>query len=149
MSTVFNEIIQNNARREALMLSKYACKSSQGLRKHKEDDDDRVNIRSLFFHDTDRIIHSNAYSRYIDKTQVFFLFENDHITHRVLHVQFVSKIARVIGRCLGLNEDLIEAVALGHDIGHTPYGHDGERYLRSEEHTSELQSRPHLVCRLL
>ena len=70
-----------------------------------------------------------AYTRYIDKTQVFTLFENDHITHRVLHVQFVSKIARVIGRCLRLNEDLIEAIALGHDLGHSPYGHDGERLL--------------------
>ena len=74
-------------------------------------------------------MHSLAYTRYIDKTQVFFLFENDHITHRVLHVQFVSKIARVIGRCLKLNEDLIEAISLGHDLGHVPYGHDGERYL--------------------
>jgi dGTPase len=55
--------------------------------------------------------------------------KNDHITHRVLHVQLVSKIARTIGRYLGLNEDLIEAIALGHDIGHTPFGHDGERFL--------------------
>jgi dGTPase len=55
--------------------------------------------------------------------------DNDHITHRVLHVQFLSKIARDIGRFLGLNEDLIEAIALGHDIGHAPFGHDGERYL--------------------
>lgn len=60
---------------------------------------------------------------------MFFLFENDHITHRVLHVQLVSKIARTIGRFLRLNEDLLEAIALGHDIGHTPFGHDGEEYL--------------------
>jgi dGTPase len=77
----------------------------------------------------DRILHSRAYTRYIDKTQVFYLIHHDHITHRVLHVQLVSKIARTIGRYLGLNEDLIEAVALGHDIGHTPFGHDGERFL--------------------
>jgi dGTPase len=70
-----------------------------------------------------------AYTRYIDKTQVFSLIQNDHLTHRVLHVQLVSKVARTIGRFLGLNEDLIEAVALGHDIGHTPFGHDGERIL--------------------
>ena len=63
------------------------------------------------------------------KLRFFFLIRNDHITHRVLHVQLVSKIARTIGRFLGLNEDLIEAVALGHDIGHTPFGHDGEKYL--------------------
>lgn len=67
-----------------------------------------------------------AYTRYIDKTQVFYLFENDHITHRVLHVQLVSKIARVIGRSLSLNEDLIDAISLAHDLGHVPYGHDGE-----------------------
>ena len=65
-------------------------------------------------------LHSLAYARYIDKTQVFYLVKNDHITHRVLHVQLVSKIGRTIGRFLGLNEDLLEAIALGHDIGHTP-----------------------------
>ena len=77
----------------------------------------------------DRILHSLAYTRYIDKTQVFYLIQNDHITHRVLHVQLVSKIARTIGRFMGLNEDLIEAIALGHDIGHAPFGHDGETFL--------------------
>lgn len=128
---ILNEIIKNNIRRESRTLSKYACKSSEGIRRYPEQEKipDRENIRPSFFHDTDRIIHSLAYSRYIDKTQVFFLFDNDHITHRVLHVQFVSKIARVIGRCLRLNEDLIEAIALGHDLGHVPYGHDGESYL--------------------
>lgn len=85
--------------------------------------------RQSFSVDVDRILHSLAYARYIDKTQVFYLIKNDHITHRVLHVQLVSKIARTIGRFLGLNEDLIEAIALGHDIGHTPFGHDGERFL--------------------
>ena len=79
--------------------------------------------------DADRILHSLAYARYIDKTQVFSLIPNDHITHRVLHVQLVSKIARTIGRFLRLNEDLIEAIAYGHDIGHPPFGHDGERNL--------------------
>jgi dGTPase len=85
--------------------------------------------RQAFSVDADRILHSLAYARYIDKTQVFYLVKNDHITHRVLHVQLVSKIARTIGRFLGLNEDLLEAIALGHDIGHTPFGHDGERFL--------------------
>jgi len=85
--------------------------------------------RQAFSQDVDRILHSRAYTRYIDKTQVFYLIENDHITHRVLHVQLVSKIARTIGRFLGLNEDLIEAISLGHDIGHTPFGHDGESFL--------------------
>jgi dGTPase len=85
--------------------------------------------RQSFAVDVDRILHSLAYSRYIDKTQVFYLIENDHITHRMLHVQLVSKVARTIGRFLSLNEDLIEAIAIGHDIGHPPFGHDGERCL--------------------
>lgn len=128
---IFSNIVLNNLQRERKSLSKYACRSNKGIRKYpkKEKIPDRGNIRPIFFHDTDKIMHSLAYSRYIDKTQVFYLFENDHITHRVLHVQFVSKIGRVIGRCLKLNEDLIEAIALGHDLGHVPYGHDGERIL--------------------
>ncbi len=85
--------------------------------------------RQSFSVDVDRILHSRSYTRYIDKTQVFYLIDNDHITHRVLHVQLVSKIGRTIGHFLGLNEDLIEACALGHDIGHAPFGHDGERFL--------------------
>jgi dGTPase len=88
--------------------------------------------------DADRILHSLAYSRYIDKTQVFYLIKNDHITHRVLHVQLVSKVSRTIGRLLGLNEDLIEAIALGHDIGHPPFGHDGERFLSDLCHGAGL-----------
>jgi dGTPase len=128
---IYSEIIKRNMKREGKILSKYACKSHKGIRQFPERETipDRENIRPTFFHDADRIIHSKAYTRYIDKTQVFFLFDNDHITHRVLHVQLVSKIARMIGRCLKLNEDLIEAIALGHDLGHVPYGHDGERYL--------------------
>ena len=85
--------------------------------------------RQNFSLDADRILHSLAYSRYIDKTQVFYLIKNDHITHRVLHVQLVSKVSRTIGRLLGLNEDLIEAIALGHDIGHRLLVTMGERFL--------------------
>ena len=107
------------------LLSKYACKSENAILP-KEDKED---IRPIFFRDIDRIIHSLGYTRYIDKTQVFSFTKNDHITHRVLHVQLVSKIARTIGRSLKLNEDLIEAIALGHDIGHSPFGHKGEKYL--------------------
>ena len=106
-------------------LAPYACKSSEAIRFQEK----QMDIRPSFFHDSDRIIHSYCYSRYIDKTQVFYLVENDHITHRVLHVQLVSKIARTIGRFLNLNEDLIEAISLGHDVGHTPFGHDGERII--------------------
>ena len=104
-------------------LAEYACKSASAIRYHELPDD----IRSNFSRDADKIIHSYCYSRYIDKTQAFYLVENDHITHRVLHVQLVAKIARTIGRFLNLNEDLIEAISLGHDVGHTPFGHDGEK----------------------
>jgi len=106
-------------------LSQFACKSEKGqwLKPYIED------IRPIFFRDIDRIIHSSGYARYIDKTQVYSFIQNDHITRRVLHVQLVSKVARTIGRSLKLNEDLIEAMALGHDIGHTPFGHKGESLL--------------------
>ena len=128
---IFSKIVLDNLQREGKIFSGYACKSNKGVRKYpdREKIPDRGNIRPIFFHDTDKIIHSLAYCRYIDKTQVFYLFENDHVTHRVLHVQFVSKIGRVIGRCLKLNEDLIEAISLGHDLGHVAYGHDGEKVL--------------------
>lgn len=109
-------------------LSPYAAMSRAAVRRKKEKRHES-GYRQSFSLDTDRILHALAYTRYIDKTQVFSLIVNDHITHRVLHVQLVSKIARTIGRFLRLNEDLIEAIALGHDIGHTPFGHDGESYL--------------------
>ena len=114
--------------RETKILSPIATFSAEGVRRF-HDELLEEGYRQPFSIDVDRILHSRAYTRYIDKTQVFYLIHHDHITHRVLHVQLVSKIARTIGRYLGLNEDLIEAVALGHDIGHTPFGHDGERFL--------------------
>jgi dGTPase len=115
------------------LLSPLAAISADAVRRHNRKPDD---IRTPYSRDTDRIIHTRAYTRYIDKTQVFSLVENDHITHRVIHVQLVSKIARTIGRSLRLNEDLIEAISLGHDIGHIPYGHFGETCLSKlcEEH---------------
>ena len=112
--------------REQSGLSALACLSCHAVRRAGET---LVDHRQPFAQDADRILHSKAYTRYIDKTQVFSLVDNDHITHRVLHVQMVSRIARTIGRFLGLNEDLIEAIALGHDIGHPPFGHEGERIL--------------------
>ncbi|MGB7788703.1 deoxyguanosinetriphosphate triphosphohydrolase family protein [Methanoregula sp.] len=114
-----------NGKREEL-LSPLATTSEDAVRRHNRTPED---IRTPYSRDADRIIHTRAYTRYIDKTQVFYLVENDHITHRVIHVQLVSKIARTIGRSLRLNEDLIEAIALGHDIGHIPYGHFGESCL--------------------
>ena len=112
-------------KREAL-LSPLAVTSADAVRRYNRVPED---IRTPYSRDADRIIHTRAYTRYIDKTQVFYLVDNDHITHRVIHVQLVSKIARTIGRSLRLNEDLIEAIALGHDIGHIPYGHFGETCL--------------------
>jgi dGTPase len=114
--------------REIKNLSGQAALNSSAVRRAEEQYGE-TDYRQDYSIDVDRILHAHAYARYIDKTQVFYLVKNDHITHRVLHVQLVSKIARTVGRYLGLNEDLIEAIALGHDIGHAPFGHDGEGYL--------------------
>jgi dGTPase len=111
---------------ELQRLSPVATLSSKGVRRYPEE---TAAYRQQFALDADRILYSRAYSRYIDKTQVFSLIANDHITHRVLHVQLVARIARTIGRFLRLNEDLIEAISLGHDVGHPPFGHDGEKFL--------------------
>ena len=104
---------------------------SEAIRYKKEGKEDKTDddIRPSFFRDVDRIVHSKAYARYIDKTQVFFEINNANITHRSLHVILVSRISRQIGRVLQLNTDLIEAIALGHDIGHSPFGHLGEQIL--------------------
>lgn len=106
-------------------LSKYACPYEDAIRFKAEDND----IRPSFFRDIDRILYSLSYTRYLNKTQVFSYEENDHLSVRMTHVQYVSKIARTIGRALNLNEDLIEAASLGHDLGHTPFGHVGEDIL--------------------
>ena len=119
------ESAKENFLRKEKDLSPYATKSSDAIRFKEENED----IRPPFFHDIDRIIHSLSYTRYLNKTQVYTLNSNDHVSRRITHVQLVSKIARTIGRALNLNEDLIEAIALGHDIGHTPLGHTGEAIL--------------------
>lgn len=124
-SRIFS-LLDNLNKDESNRLDSAATRSTEGIRRHEEN---RVGYRQEYALDADRILHSKAYARYIDKTQVFSLVSNDHITHRVLHVQLVSRIARTIGRYLRLNEDLIEAVALGHDLGHPPFGHDGEKFL--------------------
>ena len=107
------------------LYSKYACFNKDAIRLN----DNISDIRPEFFRDADRILHSNCYTRYMGKTQVFTLSENDNISTRMVHVQLVSKIARTIGRALSLNEDLIEASSLGHDLGHVPFGHEGEKIL--------------------
>jgi len=117
--------IKENMLKNEIGLSQYATLNKEAKRIKKQDED----IRSEYFRDIDRIIHSLSYTRYIDKTQVFSFENNDMISRRMTHIQLVSKIARTIGRGLALNEDLIEAASLGHDLGHVPFGHEGERIL--------------------
>lgn len=96
---------------------------------------DKANLwRPAYVRDVEKIMHCPYYNRYADKTQVFSFYKNDDISHRAYHVQLVSRIARNIGKMLGLDLDLIEAIALGHDIGHTPFGHAGERFLNELYH---------------
>lgn len=97
--------------------------------RRNESKDKSTLLRPTFQRDIEKIMHSPYYNRYADKTQVFSFYKNDDITRRALHVQLVSRIARNIGKALNLNLDLIEAIALGHDMGHTPFGHAGEEYL--------------------
>ncbi|MBE7027907.1 MAG: HD domain-containing protein [Ruminococcaceae bacterium] len=102
---------------------------------------DKANLhRPAFVRDVEKIQHCPYYNRYADKTQVFSFYKNDDISRRALHVQIVSRIARNIGSLLGLDLDLIEAISLGHDIGHTPFGHSGEEILSEiyHSHTGRL-----------
>lgn len=109
-------------------LSPYATKNHECIKvKHTLKPSIEFDIRWPFEKDIDRVLYSKGYSRYVDKTQALSFFSNVHITKRSLHVQWVSRIARQIGRGLNLNLDLIEAIALGHDLGHAPYGHVGEK----------------------
>lgn len=130
---VYNKIsddLQNKIRsdREEGYANPYRFDDGKAIRRNS--DHDKPNLwRPTFVRDTEKIMHLPAYNRYSDKTQVFSFYHNDDLTRRSLHVQLVSRIARNIGAVLGLNLDLIEAISLGHDIGHTPFGHAGERFL--------------------
>lgn len=115
-------------------MSQYACKNSNARREYPSRKYDNEVLRTQFSVDTDKILHSALYNRGNDKTQVFSFYRNDDITRRSSHVQLVSRIARIIGRALRLNLDLIEAIAIGHDVGHTPFGHKGEEFLNSLYH---------------
>ena len=113
--------------RERQFLAPQAAKSAQTRgRLHPEPEDD---IRPAFQHDRDRIIHSKAFRRLKHKTQVFFAPAGDHYRTRLTHTLKVSQITRTIAKVLRLQEELTEAIALGHDLGHTPFGHAGERVL--------------------
>ena len=121
---ITREMIQ---RREHEVLSPFAAKAdeSRGRRMPEEE----CEIRTVFQRDRDRIIHSKSFRRLMHKTQVFLAPEGDHFRTRLTHTIEVSQIARTIARGCGLNEDLTEAIAMGHDLGHTPFGHNGEAVL--------------------
>lgn len=112
---------------EEMFLSPYAKKSIETMGRKK--DEKPCPMRTDFQRDRDRIIHCKAFRRLKNKTQVFFSPEGDHYRTRLTHTLSVSQVARGIARALSLNEDLTEAIALGHDLGHTPFGHAGERSL--------------------
>lgn len=116
-------IIEN----ERLILSEYACKSEDS--KGRAVYETPCDFRTDFQRDRDRIIHCNAFRRLKHKTQVFLIPHGDHYRTRLTHTLEVSQISRTVACALGLNENLTEAIALGHDLGHTPFGHDGERVL--------------------
>ncbi len=120
-------IRENLEKREYELLSKYACKADESKGRLKAEPPCR--LRTAFQRDRDRIIHSKAFRRLMHKTQVFLAPEGDHFRTRLTHTIEVSQVARTIARALALNEDLTEAVALGHDLGHTPFGHSGEEIL--------------------
>lgn len=126
LSDNISKQIENDRRNDNL--SAFGFNEENALRRNNERDKAGA-IRTAFIRDTDKIIHCPYFNRYADKTQVFSFYKNDDISHRILHVQLVSRIARTIGKALCLNLDLIEAIALGHDIGHTPFGHEGEEFL--------------------
>ena len=118
-------IRENIEKNEKLILSPMATLSSDS--KGRKEPQEKCNLRTEFQRDRDRIIHSKAFRRLKHKTQVFLSPESDHYRTRLTHTLEVSQIARTVARALRLNEDLTEAIALGHDLGHTPFGHAGER----------------------
>ena len=114
--------------------SPYACPDADSIRRSDAERDRDTAMRPAFLRDAEKILHLPAYNRLAGKTQVFSFRANDGLCRRGLHVQLVARVARDIGRALGLNLDLVEAIGLGHDIGHTPFGHAGERFLNNIYH---------------
>lgn len=120
-------IRQELEQREKEYLSRYAARSAESKGRLREEE--QCDIRPVYQRDRDRILHSKSFRRLKDKTQVFLIPEGDHYRTRLTHTLEVSQNARTIAKALRLNEDLAEAIALGHDLGHTPFGHAGERAL--------------------
>ncbi|MCI6005157.1 MAG: deoxyguanosinetriphosphate triphosphohydrolase [Blautia sp.] len=120
-------IRESMEQRELELLSPYAAHS--GHSRGRERPEEECDVRTVYQRDRDRILHSKAFRRLKDKTQVFLAPQGDHYRNRLTHTLEVSQIARTIAKALRLNEDLVEAIALGHDLGHTPFGHAGERAL--------------------
>ena len=145
-----NEILKIYHTNSYEMEEQVLCPKASFSRSHSRFVKEEIDHRLPYKRDIDRIIHSKSYARYIDKTQVVYLVENDHITHRNLHVQLVSSFAKGIAQILNLNTDLVEAIALGHDVGHPPFGHEGEVYLSqiSEKCGNGPFSHPLQSCRL-
>ncbi len=123
----FSEELQEKIKKDLSQKDSYILKNT-AIRRDESHDSPSL-WRPCYLRDVEKIMHSPYYNRYTDKTQVFAFYKNDDISRRAFHVQLVSRIARNIGRILGLNLDLIEAISLGHDIGHTPFGHAGEGFL--------------------
>ena len=122
-------IRESMEQRELKMLNPYASFSLYS--KGRERQEEECDVRTVYQRDRDRILHSKAFRRMKDKTQVFLAPQGDHYRTRLTHTLEVSQIARTIAKALRLNEDLVEAIALGHDLGHTPFGHAGERAINS------------------
>lgn len=123
-------------KREYDILSPFAAKAAET--KGRKYEEEKCQIRTDYQRDRDRIVHSKSFRRLMHKTQVFLAPEGDHFRTRLTHTIEVSQIARTIARSLALNEDLTEAIAMGHDLGHTPFGHNGESFL-NEKHPGGFQ----------
>ncbi len=127
---------ENLEQREYDILSPFAAKTAETRGRQYEEE--KCLVRTDYQRDRDRIVHSKAFRRLMHKTQVFLAPEGDHFRTRLTHTLEVSQIARTIARALALNEDLTEAIAMGHDLGHTPFGHNGESFL-AERHPGGFQ----------